>query len=146
MGIGLQKGFLNITFLPAGKEYDSGFQGERYRIIGEDDVGSLVGEAKDGTVYLLDTTEGADHPLVYLARDRKTLAAAVRIYRRHRGMAMAAATLGALLHRGGDNEEERARKEAAGLKKRLCALDPEMFRDDFTFWSPLLDEIEWGMI
>lgn len=59
---------------------------------------------------------------------------------------MAAVALGALVHRGGDSEEERARKEAAGLKKRLCALDPEMFRDDFTFWSPLLEEIEWGML
>ncbi len=143
---GLPKQFFNITFLPPGEFSQRTFAGAEYQIIGADDVGNLVGEAGNGTVYLLDTAEGAEHPMVYLARDRKTLAAAVRLYRRHRGMAMAAALLSALFRRGGDNEEEQARKEAAGLREKLSALDPEMLRDEFTFWSPLLEEIEWGMI
>lgn len=146
MGIGLPKGFLNITFLPAGKEYDSGFLEDRYRIIGEDDVGSLIGAAADGVIYLLDPAAEKGRELVYLAKDRKTLAAAVRTYRRHRRGAMAEAALHALLRRGVDNEDKLARKEAASLKKKLSALDPAMFRDEFTFWSPLLEEIEWGMI
>ncbi len=143
---GLPKQFFNITFLPPREFFQRTFAGAEYRVIGEDDVGNFVGEAGNGTVYLLDTAEGADHPLVYLARDRRTLAAAVKIYRRHRGMAMAAAFLSALVHRGGDNEEEQARKEAAGLGEKLSALDPEMLRDEFSFWSPLLEEIEWGML
>lgn len=146
MGGRLPKTFFNITFLPAGKGYDRDFRGTGYRILGEDDVGNFIGETADGTIYLLDTAAEEGRALVYLARDRKTLAAAIRIYRRHRGMTMAAALIHALLHRGGVNEEELARKEAAGLEKKLSALDPAMLRDEFTFWSPLLEEIEWGLI
>ena len=102
-------------------------------------------EAVGGTIYLLDATAQKGRELVYLAKDRKTLAAAIRIYQRHRGKAMTA-DMDAQLHRGEDREEELARKEAAGLKEKLFALDPAMFRDEFTFWSPLLEEIERGMI
>ena len=143
---GLPKSFFNITFLKPGEWYPEAFAGVEYCIIGKDDVGSFIGEAGDGTVYLLDTMEGAEHSLVYLAKNRKTLAAAIRTYRRHRRGAMAAAFLHFLLHRNEDNEEEQAQREAAGLRKKLSALDPEMLRDEFTFWAPLLDEIEWGMI
>lgn len=146
MGNRLPKNFLYITFLPAGKEYDKDFQGARYRMIGEDDTGNFIGKAADGTIYLLDTAAEEGRELVYFARDQRTLAAAVKTYRRHRRMAMAEAAIDALLHRGGDNEEELARKEAAGLREKLSALDPAMLRDETTFWSPLLEEIEWGMI
>lgn len=146
MGNRLPPQFLYITFLPAGKEFHRDFRGERYLVIGEDDVGSLIGEAADGTIYLLDTAPKKGQGRVYLAKDRKTLAAAVKTYQRHRKGATAAALVHALLHRGESNEEELARKEAAGLKEKLSALDPAMFQDEYTFWSPLLDEIEWGMI
>ena len=71
---GLPKEFFNITFLPPREFSQRTFAGVAYRVIGADDVGNFVGEAGNGTVYLLDTAEGADHPLVYFARDRKTLA------------------------------------------------------------------------
>lgn len=145
MGANLPKEFFNIVFFTAGKEHARDFQGVRYRIIGEDDVCNFIGEAVGGTIYLLDATAQKGRELVYLAKDRKTLAAAIRIYQRHRGKAMTA-DMDAQLHRGEDREEELARKEAAGLKEKLFALDPAMFRDEFTFWSPLLEEIERGMI
>ena len=39
MGANLPKEFFNIVFFTAGKEHARDFQGVRYRIIGEDEIG-----------------------------------------------------------------------------------------------------------
>ena len=71
MGGRLPKTFFNITFLPTGNRYDRDFRGTGYRILGEDDVGNFIGEAADGTVYLLDTAAEEGRELARLLSRRE---------------------------------------------------------------------------
>lgn len=111
------------------KEYR--FNDLRYSIIGGDDAGNKVGIASDGKVYYLVTGSNLNN-VIYMAPDGKTLVSELELYRDYSEKC-------GLPENPSDEELKRYAGDFAG---RLKKLDMEALKDENTFWSLIVEQME----
>ena len=123
--------FFNIRFLKEGF-YKEIFNGQTYEMIGEDDVGNLVGIAADKKVFLLDTK---DKNAIYISKDIKAFMKEIEAYYQY----------GKIPFPDNPSEEELAEREQ-NFRKLIVDIDPDAFCNEETVWSTTAEEMGYGII
>lgn len=105
------------------------FNSIEYQIIGEDDVGNLIGVDSDGKVYCLDIDLEI---AVYMATNVKILIMELQLYKKYCAEYV-------LPDNPSDDELEAYSND---FKQRLKKLDSFAFNDENNFWSVISEQME----
>ncbi len=120
-----------VEFLPEEERRERPFCGKRYRIIGHDDTGNLLGIAADGTVYYLDTGAGV---IYYAAASEKILLKEIEAYKNFAEESVFPE----------NPSDEVLERETNRFKEKITELDEYAFYGE-TLWAVIAEQMEYGL-
>lgn len=117
---------LLIEFIKPQDFYDTIFEGQQYKIVGKDDVGNLVGQDSADTVFYL---EEEPTNIRYIAKNLDVLVNQLALYKECR-----------------EKSEEDREKCLPEFRERIMNLDANAFRDSESFWSVIVEQMEYELL
>ena len=126
-----------VEFLRAEEFFCMPFSGKDYKIIAKDDVGNFIGVAPNKQVFYLETAcDTHSDNIRYIAKDIEMFIQELNLYKQYSEN----------YYLEENPSDEALEKYADGFKELVIAIDPNVFCNAESYWSIIVEQMEYGQI
>lgn len=113
------------------------FMGEKYQIIGKNDVDCYVGIAQNQQVFFLESADGTiSNRTRYIAININAFVEEIYIYKK----CIKESELPE------NPSDEQLKQDADRLRTQIMKIDDSAFYDENTYWSVIVEQMEYGLL
>ena len=126
-----------VEFLRSEEFFVMSFLGKDYKIIAKDDVGNFIGISPNKQVFYLETASDTHSDNIrYIAEDIEMFIQELNLYKQY--------SKNNYLEE--NPSDEALEKYADGFKELVKAIDAKVFCNSESYWSVIVEQMEYGQI